>query len=176
MALSNLLIMMSTVALDIWNHRLALQNNFLDANAGVVISKEDKEKREKIPKRATIINSCFFILFTFISVVFFFAKVDDETKTLLVTLPIAISNILRNPLIARLAFHVNNQIMRQTVEDRRNDEIKAALQKREERRKKREEQENEHANPNAAERIPTVSELVEKNHLRRESSMPRIDV
>ena len=97
-------------------------------------------KREKIPKRATMINSCFFVLFAFTSAIFFFTEFDLDTKTLIIALSNAIANALRNPVIARLAFHVNNQIMRQTVEDRRNDEIKAALEKREERRNQREQQ------------------------------------
>ena len=168
---------LSTIALDILNHRLALRNNFLDSNAGVVISQEDKEKREKIPKRATIINSCFFALFIFSSIAASLTKFDRESKTLFTAIPNAIANALRNPILGRFAFHVNNQIMRQTVEDRRNVEIKAALQKREERRKQKEQQENEHevANPNRG-HIVTVSAIVERQTSPKISSMPSINV
>ena len=131
---------------------------------------EDKVKREKIPKRATMINSCFFVLFAFTSAIFFFTEFDLDTKTLIIALSNAIANALRNPVIARLAFHVNNQIMRQTVEDRRNDEIKAALEKREERRNQREQQSG---NPDSG-RILTVSELVENRT--RGHTLPTIEV
>ena len=170
-------IMGSTIALDICNHRLALQNNFLDSEAGVVITKEDKQRREKIPKRATIINSCFFLNFTCFSAVLLFTKLDLESKILLVTLANGVVNAIRNPLISRFAFHVNNQIIRQTVEDLRNNEIQEALQKREERRKQKEQNENENGPTNQDPgRIVTVSELVEKNPLPRRSSLTRIDV
>ena len=67
--------------------------------------------------------------------------------------------------------------MRQTVEDRRNNEIQEALQKREERRKQKEQQENEHevANPNRG-HIVTVSAIVERQTSPKISSMPSIDV
>ena len=170
---------MSTIALDILNHRLALHNNFLDSNAGVVISQEDKVKREKIPKRATIINSSFFVLFIITAILAILAKLDLETKTLLTALPNVIAIAFRNPIIGRFAFHVNNQIMRQTVEDRRNDEIKAALQKREERRKQKEQRENEEeglADPNPGQHIVTISAIVERNPSPKGSSLPSIEV
>ena len=61
---------------------------------------------------------------------------------LLLALPNAVVTALRNPLIAKLAFHVNRQIMRQTVEDRRKCEIEEALQKRLEQQMKKVEQSN----------------------------------
>ena len=159
--------MMSTIGLDLLNHHLALQNNFLDDTSGVAISKEDKEKREKIPKRATIINTCLFVPWiAYTAVVGNTVDLDLETKTLLVTLPNAIVNGLRNPLIGRLAVHVNTQIMRQTVEDRRNAEIAAAMKKREDRRRQKELENDTNiddpppprARPNP-QKIPTVSEV-----------------
>ena len=121
----------STIGFDILTYQAALQNNFLDANAGVVITAEDKQRREKIPKRATLINTCLFVpWFVFMAVLGNSFGFDLETKVLILALPNALIIALRNPLIARLAFHVNRQIIRQTVEDQRKYEIEEALQKR----------------------------------------------
>ena len=99
----------STIGFDILTYQAALQNNFLDANAGVVITAEDKQRREKIPKRATLINTCLFVpWFVFMAVLGNSFGFDLETKVLILALPNAlIIAFLRNPLIARLAFHVN---------------------------------------------------------------------
>ena len=155
----------ATIGLDTWIHHLATQNNFLDGNAGVVVSEEDRQRREKIPKRATIINTCLFVPWlVYTAIIGNGLNLDLQTKTLLVTVLNAIVNSLRNPLIGRLAFHVNEQIIRQTVEDRRNLEIEAALKKREERRRQKEDQqgqENDQEEP-TREHIITVSQMVEK--------------
>ena len=181
--LLTIFIMASTIGLDVLVHQLALQNNVMDFNAGIVISKEDKQRREKIPKRATIINSCLFVPWIVYAAAIGNAfELDIETKVLLIALPNAVVNALRNPLIARLAFHVNGQIKRQTVEDRRNDEIKAALAKREERRKQIEQlnqiedQSDQKSEPPRPKYIVTVSGLVDKNTLVARSSLPSIHI
>ena len=115
----------------------------MDANAGVIITAEDIQRREKIPKRATLINTCLFIpWFAYSAVLGNSFGFDLETKVLLLAIGNAVVIALRNPLIARLAFHVNRQIIRQTVEDRRMCEIEEALQKRREQQMKKEEQSN----------------------------------
>ena len=87
----------------------------MDANAGVIITAEDIQRREKIPKRATLINTCLFIpWFVYSAVLGNSFGFDLETRVLLLAWPNVVVNALRNPLIARLAFHVNRQIMRQT--------------------------------------------------------------
>ena len=92
---------------------------------------------------------------------------DLETKVLALTLHNTIVNALRNPLIARLAFHVNKQILRQTVEDRRKHEIEEALQKRQERRMKINAQLNNQTQAN---------QNVWMNQLRRHCSLPNVEV
>ena len=100
--------MASTIGLDILNHQAALQNNFMDStNAGVSMTAEDIKRREKIPKRATLINTCLFIpWFVYSAVLGNSFGFDLETKVLLLALPNAVVTALRNPLIAKLAFHV----------------------------------------------------------------------
>ena len=165
--------MVSTIGLDVLNHKAAIQNNFMDANAGVVITAEDKQKREKIPKRATIINTCLFVpWFVYTAVLGNSFGLDLESKVVLVTLPNAIVNALRNPLIGRLAFHVNRQIMRQTVEDRRKYEIEEALEKRRERQRMKEEGEQQ---SRSSLDIVTVNQLKMKR-ISRQCSLPHIQV
>ena len=164
--------MASTIGLDILNHQAALQNNFLDANAGVIITADDIQKREKIPKRATLINTCLFVpWFVYGAILGNSFGLDLETKVLALTLPNTIVNALRNPLIARFAFHVNKQILRQTVEDRRKHEIEEALQKRQERRMKNNAQLN-----NQTQGIMTANQNVRMNQLRRHCSLPNVEV
>ena len=162
----------STIGFDILTYRAALQNNFMDASAGVIITAEDKQKREKIPKRATLINTCLFLPWSVLTAVISNSfGLDLETKVLLVTIPNAVVNALRNPLIGRLAFHVNRKIMRQTVEDRRKYEVEEALQKRREQQLKKEEQSN-----NPTKGIMTVNQNEKAIHLPRQHSMPNIQV
>ena len=81
----------STIGFDILTYQAALQNNFLDANAGVVITAEDKQRREKIPKRATLINTCLFVpWFVFMAVLGNSFGFDLETKVLILALPNAL--------------------------------------------------------------------------------------
>ena len=99
----NILTMASTIVLDILNHQAALQNNFMDDNAGVIITAEDKQRREKIPKRATLINTCLFIPWVVYTAVLGNAfGFDLETTILILALSNAVVIALRNPLIARL--------------------------------------------------------------------------
>ena len=50
------------------------------------------------------------------------------------TVPNLLVDALRNPIIARFAFRVNQAIQKETVEDRRQAEIKYALKKRDQRK------------------------------------------
>ena len=94
-----------------------------------------------------------------------------ETRMFFVALPNAIVNAIRNPLISRLAFHVNRQIMRQTVEDRRKYVIEEALEKRREQQMKKDEESN-----NPTQGIITPNQFVKINHLPRQCSLPNIQV
>ena len=162
----------STIGFDILTYRAALQNNFMDASAGVIITAEDKQKREKIPKRATLINTCLFLPWSVLTAVISNSfGLDLETKVLLVTIPNAVVNALRNPLIGRLAFHVNRKIMRQTVEDRRKYEIEEALEKRRERQRMKGEEGEQQSHPRLA--IMTINQFVK---IKRKCSLPHIQV
>ena len=86
-------------------------------------------------------------------------------------LPNVIVNAIRNPLISRLAFHVNRQIIRQTVEDQRKYEIEEALQKRQEQRLK-----NEKQSSNSEQDIFTISQFIDIKPVPRRCSMPNIEV
>ena len=57
-----------------------------------------------------------------------------ETKVILITIPNLLVDALRNPIIVRFAFRVNQAIQRETVEDRRQSVIEFAMKKREQRR------------------------------------------
>ena len=58
-------------------------------------------------------------------------NLTHETHVILMTLPNLLVDALRNPIIARFAFQVNQAIQKETVEDRRKAEIQNALRKRE---------------------------------------------
>lgn len=164
--------MTSTIVLDILNHQAAIQNNFTEPNAGVIITADDKVRREKIPKRATLINTCLFVpWFVYMAVFGNSFGLGTETRMFFVALPNCIVNAVRNPLISRLAFHVNKQIIRQTVEDQRKYEIEEALQKRQEQRLK-----NEKHSSNSQQDIFTVSQFVNVKPIPRRCSMPNIEV
>ena len=57
-----------------------------------------------------------------------------EAKVICMTIPNLLVDALRNPIIARFAFRVNQAIQKETVEDRRQAEIKYALKKRDQRK------------------------------------------
>ena len=171
--------MASTIGLDISNHQAVLQNNITDANDGIIITAEDKQRREKIPKRATLINTCLFVpWFVYTAVLGNAFGIDLETRMLLMLLPNAVVNAVRNPLIGRLAFHVNRQIIRQTVEDRRKCEIEEALKKRNQERPRTTNETrapiNQSTNPE--QEIFTINQYVNVKPLLRQCSMPNIEV
>ena len=62
-----------------------------------------------------------------------------EQKALLVTFGNVVVAALRNPAIARFAFQVNQQIQKESVDNRRQQEIQEALERRQERKRAREE-------------------------------------
>ena len=79
-----------------------------------------------------------------------------ETHVILMTLPNLLVDALRNPIIARFAFQVNQAIQKETVEDRRKAEIQNALRKREQRRQdlnQRLEEEQEQEQPTTEETV-----------------------
>ena len=85
-------------------------------------------------------------------------NMDMEMKVILVTVPCNISIAIRNPIITRFAFRVNQTIQRNTVEDRRQAEINEALRKREVRQRWNQ-MRNSYTNMNPS--IPTVSRRVQ---------------
>ena len=91
-----------------------------------------------------------------------------ETKVVWITIPNLFVDAIRNPIIARFAFRVNEAIQRNTVEDRRQWEIKAALKERQQRQKMREEG---NLNERRVAEIPTISGRVD-----RSKSMPVVEV
>ena len=96
-----------------------------------------------------------------------------------VALPNAIVNAIRNPLISRLAFHVNRQIIRQTVEDRRKCEIEEALKKRnqeKQRKTQKQQMKQENQSTNPEQDSITINQYVNVKPLLRQRSMPNIEV
>ena len=107
----------------------------IPSGSTLALTEEEIQRREKVPKRATIINTCLFVVVTVLSIIFIGqSEVDPETKTFMAAISSTIMMALRNPIIACWAFQVNRQIRRETVEERRNKEIEEALKKRAERR------------------------------------------
>ena len=128
--------MIATVSLDIFNHKAVIQSENQMMNA----TDEERRKREKIPKRATIISSCMFVPFTAFSLIILNGfDLNLEQKALLVTFGNVVVAALRNPAIARFAFQVNQQIQKESVDKRRQQEIQEALERRQERKRAREE-------------------------------------
>ena len=129
-----LVALVATVALDIFNHITVVKT--MDDNQVLKKSEQERKRREKIPKRATIISSSMFIPFTAYSLVilkgFGFSL---ELKALLVTFGNTLVIAARNPVIARFAFQVNKQIRKESVEERRQIEIQEALERKQERDK-----------------------------------------
>ena len=126
--------LIATMTLDIFNHLKVIKT--IDGNQVLKTSEQERKRREKIPKRATIISSSMFIPFTAYSLVilkgFGFSL---ELKALLVTFGNTFVIAARNPVIARFAFQVNKQIRKESVEERRQIEIQEALERKQERDK-----------------------------------------
>ena len=124
----------STIVLDILNHMMAKETK--NQETTIKIDHEERKRREKIPKRATMINCGLMIFALIVSAIPLKSfDLDLETRTLLLVVPVSLLNAIRNPLIARLAFQVNRKIRQESVEERRQAEIKTALEKRTERQK-----------------------------------------
>ena len=119
----------STLILDILNYKAAKVK--VNTSIGTIVSEAESKKREKIPKRATLINTCLFLpLLAYTGVIGNSSDMSLETRSLLVTIPNAVVNALRLPIVASWAFQANRQIGQETVNDRRNQEIKEALRKK----------------------------------------------
>ena len=92
--------------------------------------------KDQIAKRVIYINLFFFISYVvYTGIIGISNDLDMEMKVILVTVPCNFSIAIRNPVITRFAFRVNQTIQRNTVEDRRQAEINEALRKREERQR-----------------------------------------
>ena len=131
-----LLTYISTITLDVLNHKEAIKIS-PGATVAVIDTAEERQRREKIPKRATIINTSLFIFAASLSIIVTIqSNWEPEEKNFTMTISSAIVNALRNPIIACWAFQVNRQIRQETVDDRRNKEIQEALKKRAERKNK----------------------------------------
>ena len=129
-------VLVSTIVLDVFNHLMAIKNAFNGTNAEGVITLATRKQREKIPKRATMINTLLFIPWiAYTAIIGSDSEMDLETRVLLVAFPNVLVNALRNPLIAAFAFQVNSQIKLESVEDRRKREIEMALKNRADRQK-----------------------------------------
>ena len=129
-----LIVLIGTVVLDLFNHITIVKT--IEANKVLKTSEQERRRLEKIPKRATIINSCMFI--PFLSFTFIILNVFDlsmEIKALLVNGGNILVIAARNPVIARFAFQVNQQIQKESVEKRRQIEIQEALERKQERDK-----------------------------------------
>ena len=133
-----ILCLVSTIVLDILNHISAIGITIEDTNTGVTVTEEDRKRRERLPKRATLINTCLFVPWLAYSAIFGnITNMDLETRVLWVTVPNALVSTLRNPIFATWAVKVNQQIRLETVEDRRKKEIEDAMRKKAERTKRR---------------------------------------
>ena len=131
-----LLFLSLTIILDIKIH--CYIRNMLTTTS--MVSKDEKERRnrEKIPKRATIINSFFLIPWVLYAIFHMIQNhmlydLSTETKSIVLDLPNLIVNSVRNPIIAHFAFKVNAEIQKETVKSRRLSEIEEALKNREKR-------------------------------------------
>ena len=125
--------LIATVALDIFNHIKIIKT--MDGNQVLKTSEQERQRREKIPKRATMISSCMFIPFIVYTLVILHGfNLSLEVKALLVTLGNSLVAATRNPVIARFAFQVNQQIQKESVEKRRQAEIQEALERKQEQR------------------------------------------
>ena len=90
----------------------------------VVVSTEEQKKRQRIPKRVTLINTCIFLVWLAITGIVISGFGQDLVGALLwVDLINLILNGIRNPIIAAFAFNANNQIRRETIDDRRKSEM-----------------------------------------------------
>ena len=99
----SILIFTTTVILDVFNHKMAAKNNWLDSDLGVILT-EERKQREKIPKRATMINTCLLVsAIVYGGIITNRSEMTLETRVLLVTFSNALVTALRNPIIAQCA-------------------------------------------------------------------------
>ena len=82
----------------------------------VIVSAEEQIKRQRIPKRVTLINTCiFFVCLVITGIVVSGFGQDLVGALFLLDLINLILNGIRNPIIAAFAFNANNQIRRETI-------------------------------------------------------------
>ena len=162
----NIILQIATIVFDLINTRKV---NQMVAQVNPSLQNETRA-RDQIAKRAIYINFLFFIPYIVYSGIIGKAfDLDLEMKVIFVSIPCNISIAIRNPVITRFAFRVNQRIQRNTIEDRRQAEINEALRKREARQ-----QRNQLRNSftNANHNIPTVSSRVQN----MEDSMVKVEV
>ena len=122
--------LLATVILDIFNYQMAAQVAPTDSTM-VVVSTEEQKKRQRIPKRVTLINTCIFLVWVVITGIILSGFGQDLLGALFwIDLINLILNSIRNPIIAAFAFNANSQIKLETVENRRQAEIELALRKK----------------------------------------------
>ena len=150
-----------TITLDFANKTI-IEHMVVEVSPSMRQAMEEKKGHDEIARRAIYINICLFIPWVFYSAIvgnsFDFSL---ETKAILLAIPNLFVDAIRNPIIARFAFRVNETIKRNTVEDRRQDEIKAALQERQEIREENARRKSE---------VPTV------RRFNSSSAMPDIEI
>ena len=126
------IVLIVTVVLDLFNHLTIIKS--IDGHKILKTSEQERQRLEKIPKRATFINSCMCIpFFAFTLIIFNVFDLSMEIKALLVNVGNILVIATRNPVIARFAFQVNQQIKKESVEQRRQSEIQEALKRKQER-------------------------------------------
>ena len=141
----------ATIVLDICNYTIARDS--IEAPLGTtsrsLAREEERRRREEIPRRATVIS-------TFTGVIPYIlcgAIMQDlilpglETRCLVMTITFSLVIALRNQIIAKYVCKINRQIQRQTVEDRRQQEIDAAIERRDKRKIVSQDQTNEEEDP-----------------------------
>ena len=122
--------LVATIVLDIFNYKMATHVAPVPSGM-VIVSSEEQKKRQRIPARVTLINTCIFFIWLVVTKICLSGFGQDLIGALFwIDLIFLILNGIRNPIIVAFAFNANDQIKRETVEDRRQMEIKLALHKK----------------------------------------------
>ena len=127
----------ATIVFDLWNYKTARDSieEPIGTTSRSLAREEERRRREEIPRRATVIST-FAVLIPWVACGAIIGDIPFsglETKCLACAILFTVVNGLRNLVIARFACKVNRQIRRQTTQDRRQQEIEAALDERKKR-------------------------------------------
>ena len=96
---------------------------------------EGQRKLERVPKRAALVNLISLSFWIANGFVRFSIRREEDKIAFWKILGLSL-NSSRNFITSRFAFRINEQIQRETVEERRNREIEHAMKERDERRRK----------------------------------------